>query len=55
MIRTLASTFKIHTIIQQNNFTNTHIKVLSEKLDRIENQINPLTFKNLEKIERPLR
>jgi uncharacterized membrane protein YheB (UPF0754 family) len=42
-------------IIQQNNFTNTHIKVLGEKLERIENQINLLTFKNQEKeIERLL-
>jgi len=36
-------------IIQQNNFTNTYIKVLGEKLERIENQINPLTVKNQEK------
>jgi hypothetical protein len=42
-------------IIQQNNFTNTYIKVLGDKLERIENQINPLTIKNQEKeIERPL-
>jgi len=42
-------------IIQQNNFTNTYIKILGEKLERIENQINPLTIKNQEKeIERPL-
>jgi len=36
-------------IIQQNNFTNTYIKVLGEKLERIENQINPLIVKNQEK------
>jgi hypothetical protein len=42
-------------IIQHNNFTNTYIKVFGEKLERIENQINPLTIKNQEKeIERPL-
>jgi hypothetical protein len=36
-------------IIQQNNFTNTYIKVLGEKLERIENQVNPLIVKNQEK------
>jgi hypothetical protein len=36
-------------IIQQNNFTNTYIKVIGEKLERLENQINPLTIKNQEK------
>jgi len=42
-------------IIQQNNFTNTYIKVIGEKLERIENHINPLTIKNQEKeIERLL-
>jgi 3-dehydroquinate dehydratase len=42
-------------IIQQNNFTNTYIKVLGEKLERIENQINPLTIKDQEKeTKRPL-
>lgn len=39
----------LDNIIQQNNFTNTYIKVLGEKLERIENQINPLTVKNQEK------
>jgi hypothetical protein len=42
-------------IIQHNNFTNTYIKVLGEKLEIIENQINPLTIKNQEKeTKRPL-
>jgi len=36
-------------IIQQNNFTNRYIKVLGEKLERIENQVNPLIVKNQEK------
>jgi hypothetical protein len=45
----------MNNIIQQNNCTDTYIKALGEKLERIENQINPLTIKNLEKeIERPL-
>jgi hypothetical protein len=45
----------MYNIIQHNNFTNTYIKVLGEKLERIENQINPLTIKNQEKkIERPV-
>jgi hypothetical protein len=45
----------LDNIIQQNNFINTYIKVLGEKLKRIKNPINPLTFKNQEKeIERPL-
>jgi len=45
----------MNNIIQQNNFTNTYIKVLGDKLERIENQINSFTIKNQEKeIERPL-
>jgi len=41
--------------LQHNNFTNTYIKVIGKKLERIENQINPLTIKNQEKkSEKPL-
>jgi hypothetical protein len=43
------------SIIQQNNYTNTYLKIIGEKLERIENQVNSVTIKptNKEK-DKPL-
>ena len=43
--------------IEQNNYSNTYLKVIGEKLDRIENKVDPVTIKSTNKnldIEKPL-
>jgi hypothetical protein len=41
-------------IIEQNNYSNTYLKVIGAKLDRIENKINPIKPTTKLDIEKPL-
>jgi hypothetical protein len=41
-------------IIEQNNYSNTYLKVIGAKLDRIENKINPIKPNTKLDIEKPL-
>ena len=41
-------------IIEQNNYSNTYLKIISAKLDRIENKIDPIKSTTKLDIEKPL-
>jgi hypothetical protein len=41
-------------IIEQNNYSNTYLKIIGTKLDRIENKIDPIKPTTKLDIEKPL-